>query len=443
MTADHATLQAQLRVKRRSCFVSAALILGIFLVHRFLLPGDLDSRLVLVQLAWSTSFVLLGLGVGVLPGWFPGLAAGLVCLASVTAIIHFTGGPASPYLALLVAVPLLLAMFTPDSRLPMLLTLGATVCAVAVLDVLAGVPTRVLVPRAVTFALVGMIGAFGSKTYRRLREAERVAQEERLAALEQLAKSERLRLHAERERAEVDRLVMVGQLAAGVAHEVNNPLAFVRANLSYLKEELRREDSPPDPAELGEVLTETEQGLLRIQQIVTDLRRFSREGSEHERVELGSPKEAMEEARRLASVRLRGLGEVVLDADPELPRVGLGQRHLVQVLLNLLLNAADAVESASPPRPARVVVRARRVAGGVRLEVEDNGPGIPPEVLPRLFEPFFTTKPPGKGTGLGLALCRGYVTQAGGTLHVENRTEGGARFVLLLQEATEVTVSAA
>jgi C4-dicarboxylate-specific signal transduction histidine kinase len=326
----------------------------------------------------------------------------------------------------------------------MLVVLGASVGAVAVLDLLAGVPPDTLVPRAATFGLVGMIGAVGSQTYRRLREAERVAQEERLAALEQLARSEHLRLHAERERAEVERLVMVGQLAAGVAHEVNNPLAFVKANLSYLQEELRREDSPPDPVEFSEVLTETEQGLLRIQQIVTDLRRFSREGNEQEREEAGSPGEAMEEARRLASVRLRGLGEVVLDVGPELPRVRLGQRRLVQVLLNLLLNAADAVEAAVPPRAARVVVKARRrEEGGVRLEVEDNGPGIPPEVLPRLFEPFFTTKPAGKGTGLGLALCRGYVSQAGGTLSVENRTEGGARFILLLQETTEATASAA
>jgi signal transduction histidine kinase len=68
----------------------------------------------------------------------------------------------------------------------------------------------------------------------------------------------------------------------------------------------------------------------------------------------------------------------------------------------------------------------------VRLVVEDNGPGLAPEVLSRLFEPFFTTKPPGKGTGLGLALCQEYVTRSGGTLHAENRPEGGARFVLTL-----------
>jgi C4-dicarboxylate-specific signal transduction histidine kinase len=102
----------------------------------------------------------------------------------------------------------------------------------------------------------------------------------------------------------------------------------------------------------------------------------------------------------------------------------------VQVLLNLLLNAADAVAEAVPPRRADIVVRARAVEGGVRLEVEDNGPGIRPEVMPKLFEPFFTTKPPDKGTGLGLALCREYVSRAGGTLRAENRAEGGARFIL-------------
>ncbi|HZI06328.1 MAG TPA: ATP-binding protein, partial [Archangium sp.] len=86
-------------------------------------------------------------------------------------------------------------------------------------------------------------------------------------------------------------------------------------------------------------------------------------------------------------------------------------------------------------RRAAIAVRARQVEGGVRLEVEDNGPGIPEEVLKRLFEPFFTTKPPGKGTGLGLALCREYVSRVDGSLHAENRPEGGARFVLWLPAA--------
>ena len=105
------------------------------------------------------------------------------------------------------------------------------------------------------------------------------------------------------------------------------------------------------------------------------------------------------------------------------------------MLLNLLLNAADAVEMADPKSLAHISVRAWQVETQVRLEVDDNGPGIPPAVLSRLFEPFYTTKPPGQGTGLGLALCREFISRAGGTIHAENRPGGGARFVMLLPVA--------
>ena len=441
MLAENTALQAQLRVKRRIFFVSAAAILAIPLV-RLLLSGTFNPTLALVQLLWGLSYVLLGVGVGrgwVAP-WVGGTLAALVCVPAVATIIHFTGGPASPFFVTIACAPLLVALFAPDSRLPTLVSLGGMVGAVGVLNVLAGVPARTFLPQVLIFGCIGAFGLYGGRTYRRLREAEKLAQEERLSALEQLAESERLRLRAERERAEMERLVMVGQLASGVAHEVNNPLAFVKSNLHYLERELLDTQGPPDKEELRELLDETRQGVLRIQQIVMDLRRFAREGDAP--TEQGSPPEAIEEARRLASVRLRGLGEVVVDVTPGLPAVRLGQRHLVQVLVNLLLNAADAVEEAMPPRRARIVVRARRVDGGVRLEVEDNGVGMAPEVLPRIFEPFFTTKPTGKGTGLGLALCHEYVARAGGTLTAENRPEGGARFVLTFREVLQ-TASAA
>ncbi|HYO68137.1 MAG TPA: ATP-binding protein, partial [Archangium sp.] len=213
---------------------------------------------------------------------------------------------------------------------------------------------------------------------------------------------------------------------------VNNPLAFVKSNLGFLDRELRHEGGPLDVGELRDVIAETQDGVLRIQQIVMDLRRFSREIDQGD---AGRAEDAIQESRRLASVRLRGLGDVTLEIGAGLPPVRLGQRHLVQVLLNLLVNAADAVEDAEPARRAAITVRARQVEGGVRVEVEDNGPGIPQEVLARLFEPFFTTKPPGKGTGLGLALCREYVSRVEGSLHAENRPEGGARFVLWLPAA--------
>ena len=440
MLADDTALQAQLRVKRRLYFVSAGAILAICLAHTLL--SGVQPGTTIVQLIWSLCYVLLGvaMGAGWLAPWASGIAAGLVSVSGVTGIIHFTGGPASPYFVTLVSAPLILALFTPDSRLPTLVCLGAMLGAVTVLNVLAGIPARTFLPQVLTFVCIGSFGLYGGRTYRRLREAEKVAQEQRLHALEQLAESERLRLRAERERAEVERLVLVGQLASGVAHEVNNPLAFVKSNLHYLERELLEADGSPDKAELRELLDETRQGVLRIQQIVTDLRRFAREGDAS--TEQGSAAEAIEEARRLASVRLRSLGEVVVDITPRLPEVRLGQRHLVQVLVNLLLNAADAVEDAVPPRRARIEVRARRVDGGVRVEVEDNGTGIPPEALPRLFEPFFTTKPPGKGTGLGLALCHEFVCRAGGSLTAENRPEGGARFVLTLKEVLEAAAAA-
>ncbi len=433
MLAEDTALQAQLRVKRRIFFVSACMIMAIPLV-RLLLTGTVIPSLTLVQLLWGLSYMLLGVGVskGVLAPWAAGTLAAMVCIPAVAAIIHFTGGPASPFFVAIVCAPLIIALFAPDSRLPTLVSFGGMLGAVVVLNVLAGVPPRAFLHQALVFGCVGAFGLYGGRTYRRLREAEKVAQEQRLSALEQLAESERLRLRAERERAEVERLVLVGQLASGVAHEVNNPLAFVKSNLHYLERELLDAAGTPDKAELRELLDETRQGVLRIQQIVTDLRRFAREG--HASTEHGSAAEAIEEARRLASVRLRSLGELVVDVTPGLPEVCLGQRHLMQVLMNLLLNAADAVEEAVPARRARIEVRARRVEGGVRLEVEDNGTGIPPEVLPRIFEPFFTTKPPGKGTGLGLALCHEYVCRAGGSLIAENRPGGGARFVLTLKE---------
>jgi C4-dicarboxylate-specific signal transduction histidine kinase len=422
-------------VKRKNYFVCAALFVGMIPVQG-LMSGAFALEIILVQLGWSASFALLGVMVGA--GWispqFSGVAAGLVSLLGTVLFIQFTGGPASPMFPVLGALPLMLALFTPDSRVPTLLAVGATLACLAVLDVMAGMPTRAMLQQLSAYGMMGMMATIGAQTYRRMREAEKAAQQERLVALEQLAESERRRLRAERERAEVDRLVMVGQLAAGVAHEVNNPLAFVKSNLGFLQHALTRGGTPPDMAELCDVLDETQQGVLRIQQIVTDLRRFSREGPGSQE-EAGVVEDALYEANRLASVRLRGLGEVALELAPGLPPVRLGQRHLVQVLLNLLVNAADAVEAALPPRRAHVVVRARQGEGGVRLEVEDNGPGLSEEVLSRLFDPFFTTKPPGKGTGLGLALCREYVARAGGSLLAENRADGGARFILLLPVA--------
>jgi signal transduction histidine kinase len=124
--------------------------------------------------------------------------------------------------------------------------------------------------------------------------------------------------------------------------------------------------------------------------------------------------------------------DVTLDLHPELPEVALGRERLTQVVLNLVLNAADAVSAGGHVR-----IGAERSELGVRLSVEDDGPGIDPKVADRLFEPFVTTKEVGKGTGLGLAVCRGLVEAVGGTIGVEARVVRGARFVLDLPRARE------
>jgi signal transduction histidine kinase len=256
----------------------------------------------------------------------------------------------------------------------------------------------------------------------------RAWQERWRAVEEQLAESERRGSRAERERDEVQRLVQLERLLVGLAHEVNNPLAFVKSNLDFVEHELRREGGPENQAELFESLDEIRRGLLRIREVVSGLLRYAHE-TEAEK-EVGLLEDAMQKVKQLASLRLKSPSEAVVDVPPGLPPVRLRHQHLVEILMNLLMNAANAVEAAVPPRPAHIVVRARRVAGGVRMEVEDNGPGIPPEQLHRLFEPFFSHRSP-----TGLPLYRQYATRVGGSLHAENIPEGGTRFVLVLPEA--------
>ena len=432
MSSASADAQALLHAQRRSYIHGALnLLLGVLFycgVSGTWPPGLLAGELVLVVSLGALRWL-----VGV--GWFTptrvGLLGGVLGLVAATLLLVWSGGPISPYAHLFGAMPFMLALFTPGSSKPTLLSGGATLAVLSLVCWLSGMPPRQLVIQVFCSLVLLRVAYSGSRVYKQVLAAHGEAHEARSRVAEQLAESERLRSRAERERAEVERLVLVGQLAAGVVHEVNNPLAFVKANLGFLAHELDSEGPPLDREDLKSLIAETQQGVLRIQQIITDLKDLSRSGhlGEEQRGELG---EALREAGRLASVRLGGDCQVDLRLEPELPAVRLGQRHMVQVMLNLLINAADAVEQALPPRRPHITVSARRVEADVRVLVEDNGPGIPAEVLPRLFEPFFTTKPPGKGTGLGLALCQEYIERAGGALHAENRAEGGARFVLRL-----------
>lgn len=276
------------------------------------------------------------------------------------------------------------------------------------------------------FALMGGVSlmmVMAAADARRLSGLDRDAQTQHSQAL-QLSESRR---------AQAERLAIVGRLASGVAHEINNPLAFVKANVGALRRSLLGEDRL-DPEELKEILGDTTQGIERICQIVGDLKGFSREDSGA--VEPVDVREVVTGAVRLATVRLPRDLKVSIDVPHDLPPVRASQRKLSQVLLNLLVNAGEALEeerTANPNLKPAVTIRAVPHGETLTLTVVDNGPGIPAQVMARLFEPFFTTKPPGKGTGLGLALSREYVEAFGGTLSAKNVEPRGARFSITMR----------
>ena len=223
-----------------------------------------------------------------------------------------------------------------------------------------------------------------------------------------------------------ERLASVGRLAAGLAHEVGNPLAALMGLEDLLLDGGLEPDEQRDF--LGRMRRETE----RIHRIVRDLLDFARPAPVMETTEPARLDEALDEIVSLLRPQ-RKMREVTLEVhlDDGLPAVRMGHAPLLQVLLNLVDNAADALATASPPG-GHVWVRGSLDADAVVLTVDDDGPGIDPRVLDSLFEPFVTTKPPGEGTGLGLAVCRGLVESAGGQLLATPRSPRGARFTVRL-----------
>ncbi len=222
-----------------------------------------------------------------------------------------------------------------------------------------------------------------------------------------------------------ERLASVGRLAAGLAHEIGNPIASLIGLQDLLIE------GGPSPSEHGDFLLRMRQETERIHKILRDLLDFARPSQAQDRNALKEPGDvagAIDDA--LALVRPQKImKQVPVDRRLEelLPLVALARSELVQVLLNLLLNAADALGG-----EGSVIIRARLKGAQVRIEVEDNGPGLAPTVRERLFEPFVTTKEIGKGTGLGLAVCRGLIEGAGGIIGWDASFTAGTRFIIEL-----------
>ncbi len=273
-----------------------------------------------------------------------------------------------------------------------------------------------------------------------------VEREESLAAKVRQLEAARADLLAARDAiVRSERLASVGRLAAGLAHEVGNPIAA----LMGLEDVVLGGDLDEETRDLVERMKrETE----RVHRVLRDLLDFARAGQEPRAFEALIPESAAANVREVAHEVLAlvkpqpSVRDLTLDVEVEegLRPVRLSPGRLQQVLLNLVLNAADAigdharrtgVEAHGDPI-GRVVVRAVRGEGPhVRIEVEDDGPGVPETIRANLFEPFVTTKDVGKGTGLGLAVCRGLIEGVGGTIALEEQHAtalGGARFVLVI-----------
>jgi len=277
----------------------------------------------------------------------------------------------------------------------------------------------------------------------------------------------------ERQVAQSEKLASIGQLAAGVAHEINNPVGFVHANLFQSKEylddldavfaavealqhrveegadrdcveaaatELRHLAEKIDLAyvrgDLRKALEESQEGTERIRHIVRDLRGFSR--SDDERVARADINECIESTANIVWTMNRHV--VSLERDyADLPRLRCRPMQIKQVVLNLLVNACQAIaergEGASAPGVVRVTTRA--VEGGVSIEIQDNGVGMSRDVQARVFDPFFTTKEVGAGTGLGLSTVYGIIERHGGEIRAASQPGAGSTFSIFLPDAVD------
>jgi PAS domain S-box-containing protein len=235
-----------------------------------------------------------------------------------------------------------------------------------------------------------------------------------------------------------DRMAALGTLAAGVAHEINNPLAFVLGNLVYLEDELPR--SAPEGTLLPEhrnALQEARTGAERIRATVKDLLALAR-SREAEAVGDVEVNAVVDFAVKMAEPQLRHRARIVKRLG-DVPRVAAPESRLGQVILNLLINAAQSIPEGDAARnEVRISTRLDPQAGTVVVEVADTGVGIAPEDRQRIFDPFYTTKPVGVGTGLGLSISHSIVASLGGEIAVESAPGRGSTFQVILPASAAV-----
>lgn len=230
------------------------------------------------------------------------------------------------------------------------------------------------------------------------------------------------------------KLAVLGEMAAGVAHELNSPLTAIVGDAQLLLREVQE----GDPSH--ELLQDIKNCGSRCRRIIQNLLAFSRqEEYSFEPVDLN---EIVERALGLVAYQIEKSNmTLVKELSPNLPRVIGNSQRLEQVLINFLLNARDALEGVAGER--KIVIRSFQEGEEIKVAVTDAGKGIPADILPNIFNPFFTTKKPGKGTGLGLSVSLGIAQAHGGTIEVESGPEKGSTFTLVLPVRKEFSTAIA
>lgn len=278
--------------------------------------------------------------------------------------------------------------------------------------------------------------------------------------------TERRKLEAQLRQAQ--KMESIGQLAAGIAHEINTPTQYIGDNARFLQESFadlrplliacRQLRDAPEAApaeqnllrqvrqaveqldvdylldEIPKAICQSLEGVSRVATIVRSMKDFSHPGSEEKQaVDLNA---AIASTITVSRNEWKYVAEMVTDFDPELPRVVCLPGDINQVVLNLIINAAHAIADKLGPAPTakgRITLGTRRDGDWVEIRVEDTGVGIPKEIRNRVYDPFFTTKPVGRGTGQGLAIAHSIVTEKhGGTIHFESELGQGTKFYIRL-----------
>jgi signal transduction histidine kinase len=275
----------------------------------------------------------------------------------------------------------------------------------------------------------------------------------------------------EQQLAQATRLESIGQLAAGIAHEINTPVQYVSDNTRFLTDSfaevlttlrtvndlsagddpvagqlrtaLARMDLEFLAEEIPSALSQSQEGLTRVAQIVRAMKDFSHPGQGRAEADLNR---AVESTVQVSRNEWRYVADLDLDLGPDLGMVPCFEGELKQVLLNIIVNAAQAIAEAPSHAGGQILghiaIRTERTDDGVRITISDNGPGMDDAVRRKIFDPFFTTKPVGKGTGQGLSMAYAVIVQKhGGTLNVESVPGEGSTFTITLPDPSSPTTS--